>query len=70
MSGLTSLCVLVEVERIDIIGGVTVIKRVIRSYESRERADEDLELLTKAAPATGFGPGPMYRIDDIDHIER
>lgn len=65
MSGLTSLCVIVEIETIPLIPlDRNVIKRVVRTYESRERADEDLELLTKAAP------GVCYRIDDVDHIER
>lgn len=65
MSGLTSLCVMVEIETIPLIPlNRDVIKRVVRTYESRERADEDLDLLTNAAP------GVNYRIDDVDHIER
>lgn len=65
MSGLTSLCVMVEIKTIPLIPlNRDVIKRVVRTYESRERADEDLELLNQAAHAG------RYRIDDVDHIER
>lgn len=67
MAAIDSLCVLVE---IGIENSLTIpnaqfhfVKRVIRSYESRHRAEEDLELLCAVAPGT-------YRIDDITHIER
>lgn len=40
------------------------IHRVIRTYESRERADEDMELLRVVAPVA------TYRILDVPHIER
>lgn len=43
---------------------ITVIGRVIRTYESRERADEDLELLRVVAPVA------TYRVLDVPHIER
>lgn len=42
----------------------TEIQRVIRTYESRERADEDLELLRVVAPVA------TYRVIDVPHIER
>lgn len=70
MATIDSLCVLVELERVPDVGSfdmtrtTEVIKRVIRSYESRSRAEEDLELLNQATPHTS------YRIDDIVHIER
>lgn len=43
---------------------IKVIGRVIRTYESRERADEDLELLRVVAPVA------TYRVIDVPHIER
>lgn len=59
MVAIDSLCVLVEVDAKT--GGI---ERVIRSYESGTRAEEDLELLRQVTPQS------QYRIDDITHIER
>lgn len=42
----------------------TEIRRVIRTYESRERADEDMELLRVVAPVA------IFRIIDVPHVER
>ena len=66
MAAIDSLCVLVEIIdfKTDYDPFGTLIKRVVRTYESRTRADEDLELLQTSAP------GVRYRIDDIPHIER
>lgn len=69
MAAIDSLCVLVEVGNCTTLISADTpfgefIKRVVRSYESRTRAEEDLELLQTAAP------GARYRIDDITHIER
>jgi len=71
MARVDSLCALVEVSTA-FTGTVSregsaphyLISRIVRTYESRERAEEDLELLTKAST------GSRYRIDDVDHIER
>lgn len=68
MAAIDSLCVLVEIEHykndMDPTLSRDFIKRVIRTYESRARADEDMELLDTTSPKA------FYRIDDIVHIER
>jgi hypothetical protein len=76
MATIDSLCILVEIEEVVLhiaiedlnntfqTKKVVVVKRVIRSYEGRGRAEEDMELLQMAAP------GAHFRIDPIAHIER
>lgn len=56
-----SMFVLVEIVDSAIACNIT---RVIRTYWSRERADDDIELLRVASPAA------QYRIIDVPHIER
>jgi hypothetical protein len=62
-----SMYILVEMTPVDddpFSAQVAGISRVIRTYESRERADEDLELLRVVAPVA------TYRVLDVPHIER
>ncbi len=40
-----------------------IIKRIVRTYESRERANQDLELLQEAMPASRFNVQAVEFID-------
>lgn len=72
MAAIDTLCALVEIEIVEIpplAEGLhprtqPFIKRIVRTYESETRAEEDLELLGEA------NPDIHYRIDKIVHIER
>jgi len=72
MPTIDSLQILVEVETIavtdpkdnSLVMPRTIVKRIVRTFESRARAEEDLELLMEANPAA------RYRIDPVQHIER
>lgn len=69
MSTIDSLQVLIEIEVITEmenfnVSSSNVIKRIVRTFESRARAEEDLELLMEANPSA------RYRIDPVQHIER
>ena len=72
MPTIDSLQILSEVETIavtdpddnSLVMPRTIIKRIVRTFESRARAEEDLELLMEANPSA------RYRIDPVQHIER
>ena len=66
MASIDSFCVLVEIEELFISDNERrdVIKRLVRTYESRGRAGDDLELLRDAVP------GVLFRIDDVPYIDR
>lgn len=73
MSTIDSLQVLIEIEysesKTEDVATTTfavtpIIKRIVRTFESRARAEEDLELLMEVNPTS------VYRIDPVQHIER
>lgn len=63
MSNIHELFALVEGDVVANQSSKLTIKRIIRTYESKSRAEIDLELLEDVAP------GPVYTVITIPHIE-